>query len=145
MGLADCFSLHSFDHPSSPSLITSFTPCVLCEHSKFLSLNVSTFSSVKWDPEPLQSDAGDRLVSRHSVTPTGLTEMKLSRVGGSRDFPGDPVPKILPLQCRGTGSIPGQGTKIPCASHRGQKINLKTKELGAPGHPLYSVGRRNNG
>ena len=80
VGLADCVSLHSFDHPSSPSLITSFTPYVLCERSKFFSLNISTFSSVKWDTEPLQSDAEDRLVNRHSatrdtITPTGLKEM----------------------------------------------------------------------
>ena len=29
----------------------------------------------------------------------------------SRDFPGSPVVKILCFHCRGTGLIPGQGTK----------------------------------
>ena len=152
VGLADCVSLHSFDHPSSPSLITSFTPYVLCERSKFFSLNISTFSSVKWDTEPLQSDAEDRLVNRHSatrdtITPTGLTEMKpsvcvcVSRVGGSRDFPDGPVPKILPLQGRGTGSIPGQGTKSPCASQHGQKIKFFKKRDGGSRVSLILCGQ----
>ena len=30
-----------------------------------------------------------------------------------RDFPGDPVVKNLPCNAGDTGSIPGQGTKIP--------------------------------
>ena len=32
------------------------------------------------------------------------------------DFPGGPVAKTLCSQCRGHGSIPGQGTKIPYAT-----------------------------
>lgn len=33
--------------------------------------------------------------------------------GLKRVFPGGPVVKTLCFHCRGTGSIPGQGTKIP--------------------------------
>ena len=32
-----------------------------------------------------------------------------------RDFPGSPVVKNLPCSAGDMGSIPGQGTKIPCA------------------------------
>ena len=39
----------------------------------------------------------------------------------SQDFPGGPVFMTLCSQCRGTGSIPGRGTKISRAA-RGQKI-----------------------
>ena len=37
------------------------------------------------------------------------------------DFPGGPVAKTLCFQCRGIGSIPGQGTKIPHAVLHSQK------------------------
>ena len=33
--------------------------------------------------------------------------------GLKREFPGGPVVKTLCFRCRGTGSIPGQGTEIP--------------------------------
>ena len=36
------------------------------------------------------------------------------------DFPGGPVVKTLCLQCRGTGLISGQGTKIPHAEKHSQ-------------------------
>ena len=39
------------------------------------------------------------------------------------DFPGGPVVKTLCLHCRGHGSIPGRGTKIPPAA----KKNKQTK------------------
>ena len=42
--------------------------------------------------------------------------------------PGDPVVKTPHFQCRGTGLIPGQGTKIPHAAHYGQKIKSKEKK-----------------
>ena len=50
-------------------------------------------------------------------------ESEVSSRNKTREFPGGPVSKIcLPLQ-RGVGSIPGQGTKIPCAGwHSQQKI-----------------------
>ena len=38
-----------------------------------------------------------------------------------RDFPGSPVVKTPHFTAGGTGSIPGQGTKIPHAVWRGQK------------------------
>ena len=37
------------------------------------------------------------------------------------DLPGCPVVKILPSRCRGTGSIPGGGTKIPHATAKKRK------------------------
>ena len=49
-----------------------------------------------------------------------------------RDFPGGPVAETLSSQCRGPGSIPGQGTrshttqwrlKILCAITQGSQIN----------------------
>ena len=33
------------------------------------------------------------------------------------------------LPCRGHGSVPGQGTKIPHAEQHGQNINKQTKSL----------------
>ena len=39
------------------------------------------------------------------------------------DFPGSTGVKMLNSQCRGRGLIPGQGTKIPHATHCGQKIS----------------------
>ena len=43
----------------------------------------------------------------------------------SRDFPGSPVVKTLHSSARGTGLIPGQGTKIP---HASQPKNIKQKQ-----------------
>ena len=40
-----------------------------------------------------------------------------------RDFPGSPVVKTPGPNAGGTGSIPGQGSKIPHATQHGQKIN----------------------
>ena len=40
-----------------------------------------------------------------------------------KDFPGGPVVKNLPYNARGTGSIPGQGTKIP---HAMGQLSLRT-------------------
>ena len=40
----------------------------------------------------------------------------------SSDFPGGPVVKILPSNVGGTGSIPGQGTKIPHAARCSQRF-----------------------
>ena len=42
---------------------------------------------------------------------------------GIWELPGDPVVKTQHLHCRGPGSIPGGGTKIPQAAWYGQKIN----------------------
>ena len=44
------------------------------------------------------------------------------------DFPGSLVVKTLHFQCRGAGSIPGQGTKIPHAARHGQ-ISLISRHL----------------
>ena len=44
-----------------------------------------------------------------------------------RDFLGGPVVKTLHSQCRGTGSIPGEGIKIPQASWCGLRERKKTK------------------
>ena len=54
------------------------------------------------------------------------TDVEVVRV---RDFPSGPVIKTLCLHCRGTGSNPGQGTKIPYAVWCGQrKVDLKCHE-----------------
>ena len=42
--------------------------------------------------------------------------------GGSKDFPGSPMIHIPCFHSRGKGSIPGQGTKIPCASRCHKRI-----------------------
>ena len=41
--------------------------------------------------------------------------------GVSGDFPGSPVVKTSCFHCRGTDSIPGQGTKIPQTTECGKK------------------------
>ena len=38
-----------------------------------------------------------------------------------REFPGGPVVRTQRFNCRGLGSIPGWGTKIPQAVQHGQK------------------------
>ena len=51
------------------------------------------------------------------------------------DFPGSPVVKTPCFDCRGMGSIPGQGTKILRAARHGQKkkkIPLSIKKKGTP-------------
>ena len=50
---------------------------------------------------------------------------------GLWDFPGGPVVKTLRFQCRGMGSIPGQGTKIPHSvqcSQKTKKIKKKKRK-----------------
>ena len=42
-----------------------------------------------------------------------------------RKFPGSPVVKTLPANAGGASSIPGQGTKIPCA----QAVVKKLKSI----------------
>ena len=39
----------------------------------------------------------------------------------TREFPGGPVVRTLPFHCRGTGLIPGRGTKIPQVRKRPNK------------------------
>ena len=39
----------------------------------------------------------------------------------SREFPGSPVVRTPALTTKGSGSIPGQGTKILRVAQRGQK------------------------
>ena len=46
---------------------------------------------------------------------------------GRREFPGGPVVRTQCFHCRGPGSIPGQGTKIPKAVLQGQKNKNKNK------------------
>ena len=47
------------------------------------------------------------------------------------NFPDGPVVKNLPSNAGNKGSIPGQGTKIPHAVGRNQKLNKKTwHEMG---------------
>ena len=69
---------------------------------------------------------------RHCGTHLALSSIPHSRKSQSWDFPGGPVAKTLSSQCRGPGSIPGQGTrshmpqwrsKILCAITQGSQIN----------------------
>ena len=47
----------------------------------------------------------------------------------SWDLPGSPVVKTPSFQCKGAGSIPGWGTKIPHATQHGQKKKKKKKKI----------------
>ena len=44
------------------------------------------------------------------------------------DFPSSPVAKTLPSNTGGTGSIPGQGTKIPHTTQQKRKKKKKERE-----------------
>ena len=60
----------------------------------------------------------------------GKTKLKKKKAGLKKwfeDFSGGPVVRTPRFHCRGTGSIPGPGTKIPYAARRGQNNN-KTKK-----------------
>ena len=50
-----------------------------------------------------------------------------------KDFPGGPLVKIL-VNCRGKGSITGQGTLISCAAQQ-KKKKKKKKRVSAEGRP----------
>ena len=45
----------------------------------------------------------------------------------NRDIPGDPAVNTPCFHWRGTGSIPGQGTKIPYAVQCKQKVQTNKK------------------
>ena len=51
----------------------------------------------------------------------------MSKKAQSRDFPGGPVVGSSPSNAGGSGSIPGQGPKIPHAL-RPKKQNIKQKQ-----------------
>ena len=51
----------------------------------------------------------------------------IQKVGSARGFPGGPVVKPSPSSAWGTGSVPGQGAKIPHASWP-KKQNIKQKQ-----------------
>ena len=44
------------------------------------------------------------------------------------DFSSGPVVKTSPSNAEGMGSIPGRGTKLPCAVHCGQNIEEEKKK-----------------
>ena len=48
-----------------------------------------------------------------------------------RDFPGGAVVKTLCSQYRGTGLIPGQGTKMPHATGLAKRGGKKKQQLGS--------------
>ena len=58
-----------------------------------------------------------------SIGNKGKAELDFIKIRDIWDFPGSPVVKTPGFQCRGMGSIPGQGTKIPQAVRRRQKTN----------------------
>ena len=45
----------------------------------------------------------------------------------NRDFPGGPVSKTPHSQCRGPGSIPGQGTRSHMPQTRSQVLQLRVR------------------
>ena len=51
----------------------------------------------------------------------------LSKIPKHWDFPGDPLVKAPSFQCRGSGLIPGWGTKIPDTVGHSQKKKKKGK------------------
>ena len=53
----------------------------------------------------------------------------MSEIGVVRDFPGGPVIKTLFFHCRGKGSIPGLGTKIPPVKWRSQIEREREREI----------------
>ena len=54
------------------------------------------------------------------------------------DFPGGPMVKTPCFHCRGRGSIPGRGTKIPHATWRSQKTEKQTNKKKAEATLLVS-------
>ena len=59
-----------------------------------------------------------------------IINIRLLKGEGDRDFPGSPVVKNRPSNAEGTGSIPGQGTKIPHATWCARINIFKKKEEG---------------
>ena len=62
------------------------------------------------------------------------------------DFPSGPVVKPLFFNARGAGSVPGEGTNMPCAAWHDQRLKkmiiflkLKTPNLSNPFILLSSV------
>ena len=56
-----------------------------------------------------------------------MPSQMIQKVGSARGFPGGPVVKPSPSSAWGTGSVPGQGAKIPHASWP-KKQNIKQKQ-----------------
>ena len=60
---------------------------------------------------------------------------ELASLGLPWGFPGGPVVKILPPNAKGSGLVPGPGTKIPHAVECSQKFfktNFKKSEMTVP-------------
>ena len=57
-----------------------------------------------------------------------------------RDFLGGPVVKTSRFQCRGQGSNPGQGTKIPHAMQHAQNIKKKKKMWNLSPTQTHRIG-----
>ena len=62
-----------------------------------------------------------------------------------REFPGGPVVGTHHFHCHGSGSIPGQGTKILQAMRHSKKTNKQTKQNKKLGeekknHRSYKIG-----
>ena len=62
-----------------------------------------------------------------SVSPYFMFLVVLRIIKG--DFPGSPVVQTLCFQCKGLGSIPVQGTKIPHAMRCGPRKKPKRKKV----------------
>ena len=64
-----------------------------------------------------------------------------------REFPGGPVVRTQRFYCRGPGSTPGGGTKIPQAEWRGQKQTKNVCEAETAGclTPPYPCAEASEG
>ena len=64
--------------------------------------------------------------STYAFKEFGVRELAVSIKNQGQDFPGNPMVKTPSFCCRGEGSIPGKGTKIPHAEKGGQKVKKKS-------------------
>ena len=65
-------------------------------------------------------------------------------IQNQRDFPGSPVVKTPNFHCRGRGSMPGWGIKIPCASWCKERKKVGRAEehrMGSGGAPALAGQR----
>ena len=74
-----------------------------------------------WPRDATHVSCMDRLILYHCSTWEPRGWKGESKIQLLEDFPGDPVVKTPCCQCRGEGSIPYQGIRIPHASGHGQK------------------------
>ena len=94
----------------------------------YFSLSLSFFNSFNYKIQAYLGDiAGSVPDYRNKASLVDFLVSQCIKNRKIRDFPGGPVVKTLRFHCRGTGLIPGQGTKIPHATWCGPKKKKKLK------------------